>query len=80
LRFDAPDAHFILGVSLAKTGRIARAIQAFESCLALRPEMHEAHRWLAAIHGQVTRDFIKSSRHQKMAKVSQPAHGRKTEH
>jgi tetratricopeptide (TPR) repeat protein len=79
LRFDMPDAHFTLGVALAKTGRTARAIQAFESCLALKPETPEAHRWLAAIHARVTRDIVKSSRHLKLAKQSQPAHGRRTE-
>ncbi|MGB8845692.1 MAG: tetratricopeptide repeat protein [Terracidiphilus sp.] len=78
LRFDTSDAHFTLGVALAKTGSIARAIQAFESCLSLRPETPEAHRWLAAIHARITRDIVKSSRHHKLAKQPQPAHGRRT--
>jgi tetratricopeptide (TPR) repeat protein len=42
LRFDMPGTHYVLGVSLAHLGRLDRAAQAFENCLALAPNNEAA--------------------------------------
>jgi tetratricopeptide (TPR) repeat protein len=49
LRFDLPEGHFTLGVALARLGRWDRAMQAFETCLKLRPQMGAAREWLARL-------------------------------
>ena len=67
LQFDLPEAHYTLGVALVRTRRITRAIQAFETCLALHPASSDAHRWLATIHEEITKDATKSSWHREMA-------------
>jgi predicted Zn-dependent protease len=73
-QFDLPEAHYTLGVALAKTGRIARAIQAFDTCLALEPAAVQAHQWLAALHEQFTKDIAKAAHHRAMAEQSVPSH------
>jgi len=45
-----PLAHFNLGVALARSGENERASVAFETALRFRPEMINAHRYLATIH------------------------------
>jgi predicted AlkP superfamily phosphohydrolase/phosphomutase/tetratricopeptide (TPR) repeat protein len=45
-----PQAHFNLGVALARTGNHDRAIVAFETVLAFRPDFYNAHRWLARLY------------------------------
>lgn len=67
LDYNLPAAHYFLGVALAALGRIPRAIQAFEGCLALRPEMAAAHEWLAAIHEQATGDHDRAAAHRRQA-------------
>lgn len=52
LRFDLPGSHYILGVSLARLGCNARAMQAFETCRALAPETAAATGWMAEISGR----------------------------
>ncbi|HLK62500.1 MAG TPA: alkaline phosphatase family protein [Bryobacteraceae bacterium] len=51
----APRAHFTLGMALLRLGRRERAIQAFETCLTLRPPLRAAHRVLAGIHPDAAR-------------------------
>jgi tetratricopeptide (TPR) repeat protein len=43
LHYHFPHAHYALGVALARLGKPERAIQAFETCLALRPQTTAAH-------------------------------------
>src|SRR5436309_4238054 len=45
-----PLAHFNLGVALARSGENERATMAFETALRFRPDMINAHRYLATIH------------------------------
>ncbi len=45
-----PEAHFNLGVALARSGDTERAILALETALKFRPAMLRAHRWLALLH------------------------------
>lgn len=52
LRFDLPGAHYLLGIALARTGRVKRARQAFETCLKLEPSNPEPERWLAALRSK----------------------------
>jgi tetratricopeptide (TPR) repeat protein len=58
-----PLGHFYLGVALARMGQRARAILAFETCLAMLPGLIAAHRWLAAMHSQPGGDLEKAIRH-----------------
>jgi hypothetical protein len=46
-----PEAHFRLGVALARLGCAQRALQAFDTCLSMRPEMEPAARWRARLRG-----------------------------
>jgi tetratricopeptide (TPR) repeat protein len=55
LQYHEVDAHYILGIALARLGRFTRAVQAFETCLALRPGSEEVHRWLVAVRQQPSR-------------------------
>jgi tetratricopeptide (TPR) repeat protein len=50
LRFDDFGAHYLLGVALAQTGKIERSVQAFQTCLKLRPDMAAAREALTALH------------------------------
>src|SRR5438477_4142587 len=45
-----PQAHFNLGVALARAGDNRRATVAFETALRFQPEMINAHRYLATIN------------------------------
>jgi tetratricopeptide (TPR) repeat protein len=65
-----PRAHFLLGTALARMGRPRRAIQAFETALAQRPDDAAAHGWLAAIHDQVTQDAGRAAHHRSMAQTA----------
>jgi tetratricopeptide (TPR) repeat protein len=70
LEYNSPAAHYFLGMALAGLGRIPRAIQAFEACLALRPGLVAAHQWLAAIHEQATGDRERAQAHRRKAQQS----------
>lgn len=60
----SPQAHFVLGMALLRLGRRPRAIQAFETCLALQPPLKAAHRLLARIHPEPARaaEHLRASR------------------
>lgn len=45
-----PVAHYNLGVAMGRSGETERAIVAFETALRFRPEMVNAHRYLATLH------------------------------
>jgi tetratricopeptide (TPR) repeat protein len=45
-----PAAHFNIGVAMARTGEPDRARTAFETALRFRPDMLNAHRYLAILH------------------------------
>src|SRR5206468_6501539 len=67
LHYHFPHGHYALGVALARLGRVGRAIQAFETCLALRPQTTAAHHWLAASHEQATGDLGTPAEHRRRA-------------
>ena len=68
LTVHTPDTAWLqMKVALARLGRAGRAIQAFETCLALRPQTAAAHHWLAAIHEQATGDLAKAAEHRRRA-------------
>jgi tetratricopeptide (TPR) repeat protein len=73
LHYHFPHGHYALGVALARLGRVGRAIQAFETCLALRPQSAAAHYWLAAIHEQATGDHGKAAEHRRRAEQAADA-------
>ena len=73
LNFELPGAHFVLGVALARLGRIERAIQALEACLILAPGNAAAHTWLALIHEQATRDPFLAAEHRAAARSASAA-------
>ena len=47
---DFPLAHFQLGAVLSRLGIYDRAAQAFEICIAMRPQFLHAHRYLSRIY------------------------------
>ncbi len=47
-----PEAHFNLGVALARSGESERAVVALETTLKFRPSMVKAHRWLSVLYGR----------------------------
>ena len=73
LKYELPGAHFVLGVALARMGRIDRAIQALEACLTLAPNTAAAHTWLALIHEQATRDPFLAAHHRDAARQASAA-------
>jgi predicted AlkP superfamily phosphohydrolase/phosphomutase/tetratricopeptide (TPR) repeat protein len=69
-----PVAHFNLGVAMARSGAPERAVLAFETALKFRPEMVDAHRWLAAVYRQELNDLEKARIHQDLARQSRSRH------
>jgi len=67
-----PRAHFHLGVALARLGLAGRALQAFETCVAMRPAHRLAHRWLSRLHEVFTRDAAKAAAHRERAREPAP--------
>ncbi|MEP6810961.1 MAG: tetratricopeptide repeat protein, partial [Chthoniobacterales bacterium] len=45
-----PEAHFNLGVAMARSGEYSRAVTAFEMALRFQPNLANAHRYLATLH------------------------------
>jgi Flp pilus assembly protein TadD len=52
LRFEDYASHYLLGAALAQTGNVARAVQAFQTCLALRPGLAPAQQALSALQSR----------------------------
>ncbi len=50
LRFEDYASHYVLGLALARTGNVPRAIQAFRTCLSFRPGLAAAKQALQALH------------------------------
>ena len=59
----SPEAHFNLGVALARSGDPERAIVAFETALKFRPTMVQAHRWLSLMYSGDRQTAHKASFH-----------------
>jgi tetratricopeptide (TPR) repeat protein len=59
----SPEAHFNLGVALARSGDPARAIVALETALKFRPTMAKAHRWLAVLYAADPQQSHKATFH-----------------
>jgi tetratricopeptide (TPR) repeat protein len=53
LHFEDAGAHYLLGVALARCGSADRAVRAFETCLALSPDLAPARDALAALGAAV---------------------------
>ncbi|TWT74529.1 Type I phosphodiesterase / nucleotide pyrophosphatase [Posidoniimonas polymericola] len=60
-----PSAHYHLGVALHGDGREEQAIAAFETCLAMRYRLKDAHYRLAVLYR--SRDPLRANRHQELA-------------
>ena len=58
-----PIAHFNIGVAMARSGELERAILAFETALRFRPQMHNAHRYLATLRRTNGDDSEKAAFH-----------------
>ena len=63
-----PIAHFNLGVAMARSGESERAIVAFETALRFRPDMANAHRYLALLQQQGG-DQAKADLHRQSART-----------
>ncbi len=61
-----PAAHFHLGLALVGLGDHARAVQAFETALALAPGHRDAHRWAATLHRKLG-NRAKAAEHRRAA-------------
>jgi predicted AlkP superfamily phosphohydrolase/phosphomutase/tetratricopeptide (TPR) repeat protein len=65
-----PMAHFNIGVAMARSGESERAVLAFETALRFRPDMLNAHRYLATLYGNNGGDETKAAFHrQEAAKI-----------
>ena len=62
LQYFSPAAHLQLGLSLAQLGDYARAAQALEACLSMRPGMRNAQRMLGRIRARQWRQQPRSAR------------------
>jgi tetratricopeptide (TPR) repeat protein len=62
-----PIAHFNIGVAMARSGQTERAILAFETALRFRPDMVNAHRYLATLHANNGGDQSKAASHRQEA-------------
>ena len=62
-----PVAHFNLGVAMARSGETDRAILAFETALRFNPQMTNAHRYLATLHGTKGGNVEKARLHRREA-------------
>jgi len=58
-----PEAHFNLGVALARSGDTERARVALETALKFRPAMIRAHRWLAVLYAHDPEHSAKATFH-----------------
>ena len=65
-----PEAHFHLGVAMARLGWMDRAEQAFQVCVTQRPGFLPAHRWLGKIYRDYLRDPERSAHHLARAGVA----------
>lgn len=77
LEHDLPVGHFCLGIALARLRHFKRAIQAFETALALAPGFELAHRWLLRLHSLPRGDRDRARQHAawlaQYGKLDQPA-------
>jgi predicted AlkP superfamily phosphohydrolase/phosphomutase/Flp pilus assembly protein TadD len=67
LQHDLAPAHFHLGAALARIGERARAMEAFETCLALDDRAAGAHLWLARLYEGGALDLEKALAHRRSA-------------
>lgn len=58
-----PAAHYHLGEALMLAGDFANAINAFNICLSMRPDIRKAHLWLADIYENKLPDPVKAQNH-----------------
>ncbi len=58
-----PSAHYSLGIALAQLGNHERAAQAFETCLHIHPNSHNAHRWLSRLNSRFLNNPEKAEKH-----------------
>ena len=56
LRYHFHEAHYLLGLALARSGERARAIEAFRITLQLNPQMVAARRWLTRLAADASQD------------------------
>ncbi len=76
LVYRLPEAHFNLGVALARSGNAERAILALETALKFRPRMIHAHRWLAVLYAANPEQSDKATFHRlEAARLSLPGDG-----
>ncbi len=61
LLYQLPQAHFYLGVALAREEKLEEAIVAFRRTIVMRPDYVPAHRWLAALYRTRADDEILAS-------------------
>jgi tetratricopeptide (TPR) repeat protein len=68
LNYHSADAHYVLGIALARLDQPAPALAAFETCLQIDPKSASAHQWLAALHEQATGDLAQAAEHRRCAR------------
>ncbi|HVU23899.1 MAG TPA: alkaline phosphatase family protein [Opitutus sp.] len=65
LLYHQPAAHFLLGVTLHRLGRVADAVNALQVCLSLNPNFVPAHQRLALIYEKRLKRAIDARRHRR---------------
>ncbi len=68
LRHRLPQAHFNLGVALARSGELDKARVAFETALRFQPGFFNAHRYLGALYGALPGGTEKARFHREEAR------------
>ncbi len=77
LIYRLPEAHFNLGVALARSGDAERAVVALETALKFRPRMLHAHRWLSVLYAAEPQQSEKAAFHRREAvRFSLPDRGK----
>ncbi len=61
--YHLPVAHLTLGIALAREKRFDEALVAFQRAVTMRPNLLDAHRWLAAIYSTHRPDSLRAGVH-----------------
>ncbi len=67
LKHNSPQAHYHLGVALARLGNTVEAVVAFSNCVDQDADNQSAHQWLAELYDKAMPDPVKARRHRQLA-------------
>ena len=66
--YHLPKAHLCLGIALAREGRDAEAMVAFQRTVRMAPHLIDVHRWLAAMYTARVPDALRADVHRNQAR------------